>query len=95
VIALNGGLPHQTASPSYKDFGWMVFLGVEPRSVRVVLAEGHRRAEDTFSTFICDEQTGGTINILFVQKARLYLIAGTKERVEPLLTKCGIVGFVA
>jgi hypothetical protein len=33
-------LPHQTAYPSYMDFGWMVFLGVEPRSVRVVLAEG-------------------------------------------------------
>jgi hypothetical protein len=23
-----------------KDFGWMVFLGVEPRSVGVALAEG-------------------------------------------------------
>jgi hypothetical protein len=35
-----GGLPHQTAYPSYKDFGWMVFLGIESRSVGVVLAEG-------------------------------------------------------
>jgi hypothetical protein len=39
-IAGYGGLPHKTAYPSYKDFGWMVFLGVEPRSVGVVLAEG-------------------------------------------------------
>jgi hypothetical protein len=39
-IAGSGGLPHQTAYPSSKDFGWMVFLGVEPRSVEVVLAEG-------------------------------------------------------
>jgi hypothetical protein len=40
VIAGSGGLPNQTAYRSYKDFGWMVFLGVEPRSVGVALAEG-------------------------------------------------------
>jgi hypothetical protein len=39
-IAVCGGLSHQTAYPSSKVFGWMVFLGVEPRSVGVVLAEG-------------------------------------------------------
>jgi hypothetical protein len=39
-IADNGGLPHQTAYPSSKDFGWMFFLGVELRSVGVALAEG-------------------------------------------------------
>jgi hypothetical protein len=38
-MADNGALPHQTAS-SPKDFGWMVFLVAEPRSVGVVLAEG-------------------------------------------------------
>jgi hypothetical protein len=38
--AASGGLPHQTAYPSSKDFGWMVFLEVEPRSVGVALAEG-------------------------------------------------------
>jgi hypothetical protein len=39
-LAASGGLPHQTAYPSSKDFGWMAFLGVESRSVRVALAEG-------------------------------------------------------
>jgi hypothetical protein len=48
----NGGLPHQTAYPSYKDFGWMVFLGVEPRSVRVVLDEGHRDGEAGRAPFV-------------------------------------------
>jgi hypothetical protein len=41
-IPISGGLSHQTAYPSSKDFGWMVFLGVEPRSVGVALAEGLR-----------------------------------------------------
>jgi hypothetical protein len=36
----SGGLPRQTAYPPCKDFGRMVFLGVQPRSVGVVLAEG-------------------------------------------------------
>jgi hypothetical protein len=38
-IATSGGLPRQRACPYQKDFGWMAFLGVEPRSV-VALAEG-------------------------------------------------------
>jgi hypothetical protein len=52
VIAGNGGLPHQKAYPSYKDFGWMVFLGVEPRSVGVVLAEGLRDGEAGRARFL-------------------------------------------
>jgi hypothetical protein len=44
-IAASGGLPHQSAYPSSKEFGWMVFLGVEPRSVGVALAEGLRDGE--------------------------------------------------
>jgi hypothetical protein len=42
-IAASGGFPHQTAYPSSKDFGWMVFLGVEPRRVSVALAAGLRQ----------------------------------------------------
>jgi hypothetical protein len=34
-----------TTYPSSKDFGWMVFLGVEPKSVGVALAEGLRDGE--------------------------------------------------
>jgi hypothetical protein len=39
-IAASGELPSQTAYPSSKDFSWMLFLGVEPRSIGIVLAEG-------------------------------------------------------
>jgi hypothetical protein len=39
-IAASGVYPIRQLLLYQKDFGWMAFLGVEPRSVEVALAEG-------------------------------------------------------